>query len=78
MVGTHCGLAKGDGIRPPYHICYPLKEVIGGKGGQGHPRVLRIDPRPHLHEQQPSFDQREHPPTMDSGDDPRSGKARIS
>jgi hypothetical protein len=74
----HRGLAKGAGIRPPYRICYPLEEVVGGEGGRGHPRVLRIDPRPHLREPQPPLGQREHPPTMDNGDDPRSGKARIS
>jgi hypothetical protein len=78
MVGTHHGLAKGVGIRPPYRICYPLEEVVGGEGGRGHPRVLRIDPRPHLHEQQPPLGQREHPLMMDSGDNPRSGKACIS
>jgi hypothetical protein len=74
----HHGLTKGAGIRSPYHICYPLEEVVGGERGRGHPRVLRINPRLHLREPQLPLGQREHPPTMDSDDDPHSGKARIS
>jgi hypothetical protein len=71
MVGTHRGLVKGASIRPPYRTYYPLEEVVGGEGGRGHPRALRIDPRLHLHEPQPSLCQR-------GGDDRHSGKARIS
>jgi hypothetical protein len=78
MVGPHRGLAKGASIQPPYRTHYPLEEVIGGEGGRGHPQALQIDPRLHLCKPQPPLCQRAHPPTMDSGDDPRSGKAPIS
>jgi hypothetical protein len=78
MVGAHRGLAKDASIQPPYRTRYPPEEVIGGEGGRGHPRALQIDPWLHLREPQPPLCQREHPPAMDSGDDPRSGKALIS
>jgi hypothetical protein len=74
----HHRLAKGASVQPPYRTCYPLAEVVGGEGGQGHPRALQIDPRLHLRKPQPALRQREHPPTMDSGDDPHSSKVPIS
>jgi hypothetical protein len=78
MVGTHRGLSKGAGIQPPYCTRYPLAEVVVREGGRGHLRALQIDPRSHLRELQPSLYQREHPPAMDGGNNPRSGKAPIS
>jgi hypothetical protein len=78
MVGTHRRLAKGASIQPPYCTCYPLEEVVYGEGGRGHSRALQIDPRVHLRKPQLPLCQREHPPTTDSGNDPRSGKALIS
>jgi hypothetical protein len=77
MVGAHRGLAKDASIQPPYRTLYPPEEVVGGEGGRGHPRALQIDPGLHLREPQPPLCQTEHPPAMDSGDDPRSGKALI-
>jgi hypothetical protein len=78
MVRTHHGLGKGAGIQPPYRTRYPPAEVIGGEGGRRHLRALQIDPRLHLRKRQPPLRQGKHPPAMDSGDDPRSGKASIS
>jgi hypothetical protein len=78
MVGAHRGLAKDVSIQPPYRTRYPPAEVVGGERGRGHPRALQIDPRFHLREPQPLLCQREHPPAMDSDDDPRSSKALIS
>jgi hypothetical protein len=37
MVGTHRGLVKDASVQPPYRARYPSEEVVGGKGGQGHP-----------------------------------------
>jgi hypothetical protein len=54
------------------------REVVDREGGRGHPRALQIDPRLHLREPQPPLCQREHPPAMDSGDNPCSCKALIS
>jgi hypothetical protein len=78
MAGTHHELGKGAGIQPPYRTRYPPVEVVGGEGGQRHLRALQIDPRLHLRKRQPPLCQRKHPLAMDSGDDPRSGKAPIS
>jgi hypothetical protein len=77
-VGAHRGLAKGASIQPPYRARHPPAEVVGGEGGRGHPCALQIDPWLHLRKPQSPLCQREHPPTMDSGDDPRSGKALVS
>jgi hypothetical protein len=44
MVGTHRGLTENASIQPPYRTRYPPEEVVGGEGGQGHPRTLQIDP----------------------------------
>jgi hypothetical protein len=78
MVGTHRRLSKGVGIQPPYRTHYPLVEVVVGEGGRGHLRALQIDPRSHLRELQPPLCQREQPPAMDGGNNPRSDKAPIS
>jgi hypothetical protein len=78
MVAAHRGLAKDVSIQPPYRTRYPPTEVVDRKGGRGHLRALQIDPQLHLREPQPPLYQREHPPAMDSGDDPRSGKALMS
>jgi hypothetical protein len=78
MVEAHRGLGKSASVLLPYRTCYPLEEVVGGEGGRGHPRALQIDSRLHLCKPQRLLYQREHPPTMDSVDDPRSGKAPIS
>jgi hypothetical protein len=77
MVGAHRRLGKGAGLQPPYRTCYPLAEVVIGEGGRGHLRALQIGPQSHLRELQPPLCQREHPPTMDGGNNPRSGKAPI-
>ena len=78
MVGAHRGLGKGPSVLLPHRTRYPLEEVVGGEGGRGHLRALQIDPRLHLCKPQWPLCQKEHPPAMDSGDDPRSGKASIS
>jgi hypothetical protein len=78
MVGTHRGLGKGAGIQPPYRTRYPLAEVIVGEGGRGHLRALQVNPWPHLRELQLPLCQGKHPPTMDGGNNPRSGKPLIS
>jgi hypothetical protein len=44
MVGAHRGLAKDASVQPPYRTRYPPEEVVGGEGGQGHPRALQINP----------------------------------
>jgi hypothetical protein len=77
MVGKHCGLGKGASIQPPYRTCYPPAEVVGREGGRGHPRALQIDPQLHLRKPRPPLYQREHPPAMDGGNDPRSGEPLI-
>jgi hypothetical protein len=78
MVGTHRGLGKGTGIQPPYRTRYSLAEVVVRERGQGHLRALQINPRPHLRKLQPPLCQGKHPPVMDGGNNPRSGKPLIS
>jgi hypothetical protein len=74
----HRWLGKGVGVQPPYRASYPPVEVIGEEGDRGHLRTLQVDPRHHLRKQQPPLRQGKHPPVMDGGDHPRSGKPSVS
>jgi hypothetical protein len=74
LIGAHRGLGEDAEVSLPYRNRDLLEEVIGGKGGRGHPRALHLGLRLHLVQPQPPLHQRQHPPAVEGGDNPGSGE----
>jgi hypothetical protein len=77
LVGAHPKLGVCVGVRLPHCSQHPPLEDVEGKGIRGHSRALPVSLWGHLPERQPPLRQRKHPPTVDSGDHPRSSKSPL-